>query len=247
MKTDPPSSESSPGQEKKHLGAAVRWSPVLLLAAGLLIAGNALPLEYMLGRLDASIEEAGAWGPIVYALCYVIATLLMIPGSVLTIFAGASFGLFWGTITVSIGSTVGAALAFLIARLLARQRISKMLEHRPWLGAVNKALSEGGWKTVALMRLSPAIPFNIQNYLWGITPVGFWACLLSSWIAMLPGTFLYIYLGDTSREAVGAAAAGEPLETARWIFRAAGLLATLVVTIYIARLARRQLGELGDI
>jgi uncharacterized membrane protein YdjX (TVP38/TMEM64 family) len=122
-----------------------------------------------------------------------------------------------------------------------------MLEHRPWLGAIDKALDEGGWKTVALMRLSPAIPFNLQNYLWGLTPVGFWTCVLSSWLAMLPGTFLYVYLGDTSREAVGAAIADEPLETTRWIVRAVGLLATLAVTIYITRLARRQLGKLDDI
>ena len=247
MKTDLPPSESPPGQGLERLGTVVRWSFGLLLAAGLLLAGSFLPLESTLGRLAVFIEEAGAWGPIIYALCYAIATVLMIPGSVLTIFAGASFGLLWGTITVSIGSTAGAALAFLIARLLARRRISKMLEHRPWLGAIDKALDEGGWKTVALMRLSPAIPFNLQNYLWGLTPVGFWTCVLSSWLAMLPGTFLYVYLGDTSREAVGAAVADEPLETTRWIVRAVGLLAPLAVTIYITRLARRQLDELGDI
>jgi len=248
MKTDIQASETPPRQGRfKNPGAVIRWISALMLVAGLLLGASALPLESSIRRLSTLMETAGAWGPSLYALIYAIATVLMIPGSILTFFAGVSLGLGVGTITVSVGSTVGAALAFLLARRLARHRIRKLLEHHPYLAAIDKALEEGGWKTIALMRLSPAIPFNLQNYLWGLTPVRFLAYALSSWIAMLPGTFLYVYLGYISREAAEAATAGEPLETAKWIFQVAGLFATIIATIYIARLARRQLATMTDL
>ena len=230
-----------------RLGTTLRWLSALLLIAGFLLCASALPLETWLRRLSSLIEAAGAWGPIIYGLAYSIATVLMVPGSILTFFAGVSFGLGIGTVTVSIGSTVGAALSFFLARRLARRKISSLLENHRYLAAIDKALEQGSWKTVALMRLSPAIPFNLQNYLWGITPVRFLTYVLSSWVAMLPGTFLYVYLGYVSREAAGAAAGEEPLEVAQWILRGAGLLATVIATIYITRLARAQLASLDEL
>ena len=244
MKTDSPVPELSRERGLKGLGSALRWISALMLISGLLLCAGALPLESSLRRLSSFIDGAGPWGPILYGITYSIATVAMVPGSILTFFAGVSFGLGVGTLTVSIASTAGAALSFLAARRLARKRISRLLEQHPYLTAIDKALEEGGWKTIALMRLSPAIPFNLQNYLWGLTPVRFLSYTLSSWIAMLPGTFLYVYLGYISREAAGAATGEEPLQTARWILLGAGLLATVVATIYVTRLARGQLTSL---
>lgn len=244
MKTDSPVPELSRERGLKGLGSALRWISALMLISGLLLCAGALPLESSLRRLSSFIDGAGPWGPILYGVTYSIATVAMVPGSILTFFAGVSFGLGVGTLTVSIASTAGAALSFLAARRLARKRISRLLEQRPYLTAIDKALEQGGWKTVALMRLSPAIPFNLQNYLWGLTPVRFLTYTLSSWIAMLPGTFLYVYLGYISREAAGAATGEEPLQAARWILQGAGLLATVVATIYVTRLARGQLASL---
>lgn len=234
MKTELPHPESPEKQAAGKFSKLSGWLLLLLVAVGLAIAGSTLPLQEPLKQLDDFIGGMGPWAPAIYILVYIAATLLMIPGSLLTPIAGFSFGLVKGTIIVSIGSTAGAALAFLLARYLARRRISGRLEHHRYLAAIDKALEQGSWKTVALMRLSPAIPFNLQNYLWGLTPVRFSTCLLASWIAMLPGTFLYVYLGFIPRKATGM----EPLE---WILLGGGLVATLVAIIYITRLARRAL------
>ncbi|MBW3597529.1 MAG: DUF547 domain-containing protein, partial [Planctomycetes bacterium] len=134
----------------------------------------------------------------------------------------------------------GAAVAFLIARYLARERVRRYLERSPRLAAVDEAIGQKGWKIVALLRLSPAVPFNLQNYLYGVTAVRFWPYVLASWIAMLPGTFLYVYLGS-----LGAAAAqeGPGASAGQWAMRIVGLLATVAVTVYITRLAQRAIRE----
>ncbi|MEC9352411.1 MAG: TVP38/TMEM64 family protein [Planctomycetota bacterium] len=234
MKTELPHPESPEKQAAGKFSKLSGWLLLLLVAVGLAIAGSTLPLQEPLKQLDDFIGGMGPWAPAIYILVYIAATLLMIPGSLLTPIAGFSFGLVKGTNNVSIGSTAGAALAFLLARYLARRRISRSLEQHRYLAAIDKALEQGSWKTVALMRLSPAIPFNLQNYLWGLTPVRFSTYLLASWISMLPGTFLYVYLGFIPRKATGM----EPLE---WILLGGGLVATLVAIIYITRLARRAL------
>ncbi len=234
MKTVLPHAELPEKQTPGGFRNLSGWVLLLVVAVGLAIAGSTLPLQEPLEQMDDFIAGMGPWAPAIYILAYIAATLLMIPGSLLTPIAGFSFGLVKGTIIVSIGSTAGAALAFLLARYLARRRISRILERHRYLAAIDKALEQGSWKTVALMRLSPAIPFNLQNYLWGLTPVRFSTCVLASWISMLPGTFLYVYLGFIPRKATGM----DPLE---WILLGGGLVATLVAIIYITRLARRTL------
>jgi hypothetical protein len=109
---------------------------------------------------------------------------------------------------------------------------------------VDRAIGEGGWRIVALLRLSPAVPFNLQNYLFGLTPVAFGAYVLTSWIAMLPGTFLYVYVGHVTGVAV---AGGRERTTAEWLLLAVGLLATVAVSVYITILARRKLAERTEI
>ena len=173
-------------------------------------------------------------------LLYVIATVLFVPGTLLTLAAGAMFGLVGGMITVSIGSTLGASLAFLIARYLARSQIAALADRNRSFGAIDRAIAAGGWKIVVLLRLSPAIPFNLQNYLYGLTSIRFWPYVLSSWLAMMPGTLLYVYLGHVTGAAVNA---DRERTAAEWVLLAIGLLATLVVTVYITRLARSKLQE----
>ena len=107
-------------------------------------------------------------------------------------------------------------------------------------GAIDRAIGEAGWKIVALLRLSPAVPVNLQNSLYGLTPIRFWPYVLTSWIAMLPGTFLYIYLGHVTGTALGG---DRTRTTGEWVMLVVGLLATVVVTVYITRLARRKLNE----
>jgi len=197
-----------------------------------------LPVRETLQAFLERIDGFGPWGPVVFGAAYAFGAVLFFPAGLLTIAAGAIFGLFTGFLTVSVASTVGAGLAFLLARYVARERVARAARKNRRFAAIDAAIAEGGWKIVALLRLSPAIPFNLQNYLFGLTPIRFWAYLLTSWIAMMPGTLLYVYIGHLTGTAVGGARQRTPGE---WLLLALGLVATLAVTWYVSRLARRQL------
>lgn len=217
---------------------------MLVIVACFILIGQKLPISRLTSALTNFVEDLGPWGMVIFAVCYVVATVLMLPGSALSLVAGAVFGLVWGMVTVSLASTIGAACAFLIARYVARPAIEKKLAGSATFRAVDRAVEEGGWKIVALLRLSPAVPFNLQNYLYGLTAIRFWPCVLTSWVAMLPGTFLYIYLGYAGGESVAAATGGaKEKTTAEWVMLGVGLLATIVVTVYVTRLAKKALKE----
>jgi uncharacterized membrane protein YdjX (TVP38/TMEM64 family) len=188
------------------------------------------------------VDGLGFWGPVAFAAAYALAAVLLVPGAALTLAAGAVFGLFWGTFTVSIASTTAAAIAFLIARYLARGAVARRAERAPKFRAIDRAIGEGGWKIVALLRLSPAVPFTLLNYILGLTAIGFWPSLFASWISMLPGTLLYVYLGHVGKLGLEAASRGEATQSpAQLVLLVVGLLATLGVTLYVTRIARRAL------
>jgi uncharacterized membrane protein YdjX (TVP38/TMEM64 family) len=215
----------------------LRWIAAGLVAVNAWLLFRALPREALQTALREQVEAWGVWGPVLFAIVYAVATVLLIPGSWLTLLAGAVFGLSVGFAVVSCGSTAGAAAAFLIARYFARGRVQAFVDRSPRFAALDQAIQEGGWKVVALLRLSPAIPFNIQNYLYGVTRLRFLPCVLTSWIAMMPGTLLYVSLGH----AVGSAAAGRSRSPAEWGLLAVGMLTTIAVTVLLSRLAKRQL------
>ncbi|MBI4502065.1 MAG: TVP38/TMEM64 family protein [Gemmatimonadetes bacterium] len=225
---------------RQRIVTVVRWLSILLIVAALLTIVRWLPIGHAMEATKGWISGLGVWGPVALALWYIVATVLFVPGTILTLAAGAMFGLVVGMITVSIGSTLGASLAFLIARYVARDQIAAMAGRNRRFGAIDRAIGEGGWKIVALLRLSPAIPFNLQNYLYGLMRIRFWPYVVTSWLAMLPGTFLYVYLGHVTGVAMEADRSRTPGE---WTLLAVGLLATVVVTVYMTRLARRALHE----
>ncbi|MEJ7685957.1 MAG: TVP38/TMEM64 family protein [Variovorax sp.] len=130
------------------------------------------------------------------------------PVSVLTIAAGLAFGLAIGFPLVVVSATIGAALAFLVARYLAHDKVESLLQERPKFKAIQSAVSEGGWKVVALLRLSPVLPFNLQNYFYGITDLKLLEYVAATFVGIMPGTLLYVYLG-----AAGKAASGEGAST----------------------------------
>ncbi len=150
----------------------------------------------------------------------------------------------WGTAIVSLASTTAAALAFLIARYVARGRVEALAERNQKFRAIDHAIREKGWRVVALLRLSPLVPFSVSNYLYGLTPVSFGPYVLASWIAMLPATVLYVWIGAAGKAAAeaGGGHGRSPLE---WALLGAGLLATAAVTVMITRTARRQLARRG--
>ena len=243
------SSPRAPGKPRDITATANRYAPLIKgcslasIVVGLLLMLRHLPLGPILDALRDWIADLGVWGPFVFGLFYVVAVLLLLPGSALTLTAGALFGLVLGTLTASLSATTAAALAFLIARYLARERIARTLQHYPRFDALDRAVRDGGWKIVALLRLSPAVPFNLQNYLYGLTGIRFWPYLLTSWLAMLPGGFLYVYLGHMGRAGVEAAGDERSRSPAEWTTMIVGLLATVAATVYITRLARKALRQ----
>jgi uncharacterized membrane protein YdjX (TVP38/TMEM64 family) len=220
----------------------VKWLLLGLLIAGFFFLVRMLPIALWTQDLMLRIDRLGFWAPLVFGLAYATATVLMFPASVLTIAAGAAFGLLIGTVTVSLASTIGATLAFLIARYLVRCRAAQQLKQYPQFEAIDQAISKESWKIVALLRLSPLVPFSLQNYLYGLTAIRLWPYVLTSWIAMLPGTFMYVYLGYIGQLSLAAASQGkiqqEPLQ---WSLLIVGFLATIAVSWYVAQLARKAI------
>src|SRR5215210_6972865 len=187
------------------------------------------------------VDGLGAWGPVVFILGYAVAAVAFIPGSLLTLAAGIIFGLAKGTVYTLIGATLGASLAFLVARYVARGRIERRIEGNARFAALDRAVGREGFKIVALLRLSPIFPFNLLNYALGLTKVRFLDYLLAS-IAMLPGTLLYVYYGKAAGS-LAAVAGGVKAERGAeyWLTLGIGLVATIAVTTVITRLAGRAL------
>ena len=222
----------------------LKLSAIIAVVAAVVVAARMLPLALWLEAFNQRVVGFGLLGMVLFALIYAAATVLMVPGSLLTLAAGASFGLLPGFVAVLFGATLGAAGAFLVSRHLARKRIERWIQRKPSFVAVDKAVAREGLKIVFLTRLSPIFPFNIQNYAYGLTSVSFWQYVLASWIGMIPGTFLYVYLGTLGRSGLEAASGGGA-ESCRLALQAVGLLATLAVTILITRTAKRALREAG--
>lgn len=162
-------------------------------------------------------------------LIYALATVLFLPGSVLTLAGGALFGPLWGTLWNLTGATLGAALAFLIARHLGADWVTRRAGAR--LARLNDGVSAEGWRFVAFTRLVPVFPFNLLNYALGLTRIPFVAYLLATWIFMLPGAFAYTWLGHAGREALSG---GEGL-----IRNSLIALSLLAAVAFLPRLVRK--------
>jgi uncharacterized membrane protein YdjX (TVP38/TMEM64 family) len=209
--------------------------------AGLAFLGRSVPAGRVVGLTRDWVAGLGVWGALGFGVAYAVAVVGMAPAWILTVAAGAIFGPWLGTAMVSIASTTGAGLAFLVARYLGRGAVERRVGRDPRFAAMDRAIAEDGWKVVALLRLSPAVPFNVQNYLYGLTGIGFWPYLLTSWVAMLPGTLLYVWLGHVGRAGLEATGGDRSRTPAEWAALGVGLVATLAVSVYLARIARRAL------
>jgi len=185
----------------------------------------------------------GVIGILIFIIVYAVATVLLAPGSILTIGAGFAFGLWKGFLAVSAGATLGAALAFLVSRFIARDRVEAIAQRNEKFRRIDAAIGREGARLIFLLRLSPVIPFNLSNYFYGLTAVKFWPYVLVSWIGMIPGTFLYVYIGIASKAVVSTAAGGEPVKHGweYWTFTGLGLAATIIVTIWVTKIARDAL------
>jgi uncharacterized membrane protein YdjX (TVP38/TMEM64 family) len=154
--------------------------------------------------------------------------------------AGAVFGVGWGIVVVAIATSVADAAAFLLARYVARDAVLQLMDRHPRFKIVDRTISRGGWRIVALVRLNPTIPYSASNYLFGVTGVSFFSFLVSSGIFTLPGAFAYLYLGYVGSESLG----GSSRSSGEWSLLVLGLIVTIVGLVYVTVLARRGLAEL---
>jgi len=230
--------------ERKR-GRSAWWRAAVLVAlvAGLVVAGKSLPLkEYLLALLGWT-QRLGFWGPVVVVLIYILACILFLPGSILTIGAGFLFKLALGTATVSVGATLGACAAFWVGRTVARGWVAKKIGGNAKFAAIDEAVGREGFKIVLLTRLSPVFPFNLLNYAFGLTRVRFRSYALASWLGMLPGTVVYVYIGSAARSLADAAVGGGAQPAAQRVLFWGGLVIAVAVAVFIVRIARRALRQ----
>lgn len=218
-----------------------RIALLIAAAVGLILAGR-----YVGGYLPAFVawvNSLGVWGPVVFIAGYVVAAVAFVPGSVLTLAAGAIFGLAKGIVIVFIAAVLGSAAAFLVSRYVARGAIERRLAGNKRFAAIDRAVGAQGRKIVFLLRLSPVFPFNLLNYGLGLTKVSFTDFMMAS-VGMLPGTLLYVYYGKLAGD-VAALAGGSAVEkgTEYYAVLLLGLVATVVVTALVTRIARRALAD----
>jgi uncharacterized membrane protein YdjX (TVP38/TMEM64 family) len=194
----------------------------------------------------ARLDEAGPWAPALFIAAYVVGSLAFIPGAVLTLIAGAVFGLTRGIPIVFTGAVLGSSAAFFLARTLAHDRVVRWLARDPRATAISDAVAGRGLLVVLLLRLSPVFPYNVTNYALGASRIRYRDFLLGS-IGMLPGTVLYTYYGKVVGD-VGALASGvaPPRGPGYYVLLGVGLLATLVLTIVVTRAAKKALAPLRD-
>jgi len=222
----------------KPTSVGAKWVLIAAIAAAIVAAFFLFDVRALLREGLDAIARLGPWGPVLFIVAYIAATVLFLPGSVLTLGAGALFGIGLGSVYVSIASTLGATAAFLVGRYLARDWVAKKIEGNASFAALDRAVAEEGWKIVGLTRLSPAFPFSLLNYAFGLTRVSLRDYVLASWIGMMPGTVMYVYIGSLAR------VAGDRQRTpAEWALLVIGLVATMAVTVVITRLARRALAK----
>ena len=233
----------NPDGEKEQRSPIVHLVVLIVILAALILAMKFLPVQSWTKNFNDWVGQMGVAGIFIFIGFYAAATVVLAPGSILTVGAGLAFGLWKGFLAVTAGSTLGAALAFLVARFVAREKIEAIARRNVKFRRIDAAIGKEGAKLIFLLRLSPIVPFNVSNYFYGLTAVKFWPYVLASWIGMMPGAFLYVYIGATGKAAVSAATSSETAQHGwqYWTFMSVGLAATIIVTIWVTRIARDAL------
>jgi pyruvate/2-oxoglutarate dehydrogenase complex dihydrolipoamide dehydrogenase (E3) component/uncharacterized membrane protein YdjX (TVP38/TMEM64 family) len=218
-----------------------RTALLISLIAILTLVLFLLPVKhYLISALEWT-KGLGYWGPVFVVGFYILAAVLLLPGSVLTLGAGFLFGTPVGVLTVWVGANLGAWAAFLVGRTIARGWVANKVSGNPKFAAIDEAVGREGFRIVFLLRLSPIFPFNIMNYALGLTRVSFRDYVLASLVGMIPAIFMYVYLGSAARTLTEIAAGQTQEGTVGRIFFWLGLTATVLVTVLVTRIASRSL------
>lgn len=226
------------------VAADMSWTRALALAAVasvILVAAWFVPIAEWITAFPVLVRETGALGVAIFVAAYIIATIALLPGSILTLVAGFAYGPIWGLAIASPASVAGATSAFMLGRTLLRDWAARQVGRSPRARAIDVAVKRNGFKMVLLLRLSPVFPFNLLNYALGLSGVSLGAYVLGSFLGMLPATILYVYLGSLAPAAAELSSVAAAGGTARTLLYLTGLLATIGVVVIGARAARRAL------
>ncbi|PZO32948.1 MAG: TVP38/TMEM64 family protein [Shackletoniella antarctica] len=233
------------------LAIALLGAPIAPAAAQTLAQGSGGDLSFF-GALQAQLVNALAWidglgaiAPLAFILLYIVITVAFVPASVVTLGAGVVFGVAKGSALVFVGAMLGATAAFLVGRYVARGWVASKIANNPRFQVIDDAIARDGRKIIFLLRLSPVFPFNLLNYSLGLSQISLKDYVIGS-VGMLPGTIMYVYLGSlVGNLATLGADSSQPPEaaTVQWMIRIVGLIATVAVTLYVTRIARKALNE----
>lgn len=235
--------ETAMGMPEQGAGSG-RW-PLAKIALGLCAAAALIALGRSAGGYIPEfahwVEGQGIFGPLIFIAAYAVAVVAFVPASLLTLGAGAIFGVAEGVLYVFAAASLGACLAFLLARHAARGIVEQRLRGNQRFAAIDRAVGDQGRKIVFLLRLSPVFPFNLLNYALGLTRVRF-ADYAVACFGMLPGTLLYVYSGKLAGDVAALASGAQvPKGAGYYGVLGLGLAATVAVTLVITRTARRAL------
>lgn len=229
------------GVDLKVVGGVVLALGIAAIAGGSYVYRD--QIKDMLNWFIGVVDDWGSWGYVAYAFVYTVLELVIIPAIPLTMAAGVLFGSVPGLIVVSIASTAAAAIAFLITRYAARDKVADLAKDNKKFAAIDKAIGKDSFKVVFLLRLSPLLPLALSNYLYGLTSVDFVPYVLGSWLGMLPGTVAYVSAGSYGRKLMDGADTGGGISN--WQI-ALGIAVTLVAVGYIGKLAKNALDEVDE-
>ncbi len=219
----------------------LKFLPIAVIIGGLIFWKITSQEAFSLSNLLADIRNLGWVGMLYFVGLYIVATVMLIPGSVITLAAGFIYGLWIGTALVSVGSVVGATLAFLLSRTILHDWVQQKTQNFPKWKAVQSVIEKNGLKMIMLLRLTPVFPFSLLNYFLGVTRMKWHHYILGSWVAMLPGTFLYVYLGSIAKS-INQIIQGETQSSpAQKILLGVGLLVTLYIVVWVTRKAKKEL------
>jgi len=236
-----PAAAAAPTSRSRRSLSTTRIALVICAVVALIVVGR--QAGSYVPQFARWVDGLGVWGPLVFIVGYALAAVAFVPGSLLTLAAGAIFGLTRGVVYVFIAATLGSAAAFLVSRYLARAAVERRLARNPRFAAIDRAVGAQGRKIVFLLRLSPVFPFNLLNYGLGLTQVRFADYMVAA-IGMLPGTLLYVYYGKLVGDVAALAGGAAPEKGAGYYaVLVVGLVATVVVTTLVTRVARRALNE----
>jgi len=235
------------GKQQTHkLNTKTKLFLTSCLIALLIVVGKQFNLYQLLHTSMAWVENLGIFGPIAFIVIYNLATLLFIPGSVLTLKGGCLFGWFWGSVYVLIAAILGAIIAFLIGRYCSRDWVARKIGKNSKFNAIDRAVGKEGFKIVLLTRLCPVFPFNLLNYAFGVTQVSLKDYILGS-IGIVPGTVMYVYMGSLVTDVAMLNSGYQPstpsAQIAKYVMQGIGLIATIAVTVYITKVAQQALKQ----